>query len=298
MRIAIIDLGTNTFHILIVDTTIDGTFKEIYRKRVFVQLGEEGVKTLGDAALQRGFDTLKDFKQTIDELGVERTKANGTAALRTATNGPAFVQKVKAKIDLQIDTISGDKEAELIYYGVRQCVPMTDEAMLIMDIGGGSVEFIIANKHKAFWAQSFPIGVAVLFKQFHHSNPISKQEITAVRQYLNKILIPLKEALKQTPIHALIGASGTFEVIETIVVNESTERYSSIQSSDFYPIFKDILPLSLAERLTHRDIPTQRAELIIVALLLIDCTLEISASEQLLISSYAMKEGILWEMLN
>ena len=140
-RIAVIDLGTNTFHILIAEAQADHSFKDLHRQRFFVKLAEEGIETIGEAPLERGFKALTHFKNLIEELQVIKVKAIGTAALRTASNGPAFVQQVKEKLGFQIELISGDQEATFIHKGVSLAVPFKEQNYLLMDIGGGSVEY-------------------------------------------------------------------------------------------------------------------------------------------------------------
>ena len=145
MRVAVIDLGTNTFHLLIADIKNKGQFETLKRIRKYVYIGEEGVSILGDKPLQRAFETLTHFKQTSTEFEVDEIIAFGTAALRTASNSNDFISKVRDEIGIEIQLISGEKEADLIYLGTKKAIPPTSENFLIMDIGGGSVEFIIAN---------------------------------------------------------------------------------------------------------------------------------------------------------
>ena len=184
-RYAVIDLGTNTFHLLVAEQQADNNFKELYRKRFFVKLAEEGIETIGKASLKRGLAALQHFRQVISELQVDKVKAIGTAALRTASNGPAFIKQVKEELDLSIELITGNQEAAYIHQGVAMAVPFQANNYLLMDIGGGSVEFIIANKDKVHWAQSFPIGVGVLFKNFHQHEPILSTEITATKSFID-----------------------------------------------------------------------------------------------------------------
>jgi len=131
-RIAVIDLGTNTFHILIAEAQADHSFKDLHRQRFFVKLAEEGIETIGQAPLDRGFKALTHFKKLIEELQVTQIKAIGTAALRTASNGPAFVQQVKEKLGFQIELISGDQEATFIHKGVSLAVPFKEQNYLLM----------------------------------------------------------------------------------------------------------------------------------------------------------------------
>ncbi|MEN0005954.1 MAG: hypothetical protein AAF798_17520, partial [Bacteroidota bacterium] len=124
-RFAVIDLGTNTFHLLITEALPAGGFSEVYRERKFTQLAEEGIETIGAAALQRGLKALQHFKQQLTAHQVEQVRAFGTAALRTASNGPDFIRQVAEEIGIDIQLISGTEEARLIHLGVLQAVEFT-----------------------------------------------------------------------------------------------------------------------------------------------------------------------------
>lgn len=298
MRLAVIDLGTNTFHLLIVDKTPDGGFKKIIRKRFFIKLAEEGIQVIGKAPFERGLNALQSFKETLDEYKVSFVKAFGTAALRTASNGSEFIHQVLTKTGIEITLIPGDREAELIYKGVIEAVPISSTPELIMDIGGGSVEFIIANHSGILWSQSFPIGVAVLFHRFHHSDPISEKEKEILSQFLEKELAPVFNQLNKYSTSTLIGASGTFDVLENILCKEKQSLiHGNISVKDFHPFYQEIMRSSLAERIASDHIPNTRAEMIIVALFLINYVLSKTSIKNISISAYAMKEGMLKELI-
>ena len=297
-RYAIIDLGTNTFHLLVAEQQLDNSFKELYRKRYFVKLAEKGIETIGQASLQRGLVALQHFRQVIDKLQVKKVKAIGTAALRTATNGPAFVQQVKEELNISIELITGSQEAAYIHQGVAMAVPFQEENYLLMDIGGGSVEFIIANKETVHWAESFPIGVGVLYKKFHQHKPILPTEITAAKAFIDRFLNPLQKALQQFPASILVGASGTFEVLEFLLAKDKVHpTYAYVNVSDFHPFYQKIRQTTIEERLRLKEIPDTRADMIVVAVILIDYIINLVDIKQIIVSKYAMKEGILAELL-
>jgi exopolyphosphatase/guanosine-5'-triphosphate,3'-diphosphate pyrophosphatase len=296
-KIAVIDLGTNTFHLLIVNPSMDGSFTELYRERKYIKLGENGVEKIGEAPYARGVKALLEFSQILEKYAVDDIRVFGTAALRTASNGVQFVSEIKEKTNLDITLISGDEEARLIYLGVRQAISFGSDIGMIMDIGGGSVEFIIADAEKIYWAQSFPVGVSVLKNTFHENEPISPAEIDNVRKHLSQTLEPLKEVLKDYPVNNLIGASGTFDVLEMILVKEKiSDFHSEISAADFEPLYQNFLKTTLEERLQMPDLPRDRADMIIVALILIDYIVDLAKIEKITISAYAMKEGMLSEM--
>lgn len=298
-RYGVIDLGTNTFHLLIIEVNDSGNATELFRKRIFVKLAEEGIEKIGKQAYLRGLKALAHFKEILLQFQVQKLNAFGTAALRTASNGNEFVNDAKSQSGISIQLIPGEEEARLIHLGVTQAVEFGNEKGLIMDIGGGSVEFIIADKNEVFWAQSFPIGVAVLYNNFHQSEPINSDELSRLHTYLEEILSPLLEVLQHYHISYLIGASGTFDVLENILPNtKKTELSAMIESEKFYPIFQKILGMNMEERRADKDIPDTRADMIVVALILIEFIIKKISSTHIIVSAYAMKEGILWEMRN
>ncbi len=298
-RYGVIDLGTNTFHLLICEKQPDGDLTELARDRIFVNLGENGIQKIGPAPFQRALDALHRFKATIDQLKVEKIKAFGTAALRTASNGKQFIGQVKKETGIQIELIHGDEEARLIHLGVIQAVPLNNQNGLIMDIGGGSVEFIVANDREVIWAQSFPIGVSVLFKNFHKTDPIVPEEIHVLENHLKMILESLFEVLKKNETPVLIGASGTFDVLDILLSKQRISNFHSIvEVEDFFPLYRQLMKTSLPERLQMDGLPESRAEMIIVALILINLILKKANIQRISVSAYAMKEGMLHEMIN
>ena len=298
MKIAVVDLGTNTFNTLIAEKVDNQSFKEIYRERIHVNLASDGIEKMGDAPFQRGLEAMRFFAEKIKEQDAAKVRAIGTAALRTATNGVDFVAQVKKETGLSIEIIDGDEEARLIFDGVRLAYPFKNENELIVDVGGGSVEFIIANENGLVWEQSFPIGVAVLRNRFHQQEPIRKEDIAAIYTYFDQILLPLFAALKKYPVSQLIGSSGTFDVLENIFVLEKTHllhSFISIENTkDFY---ESVKYKTLEERFAMPEVPDSRATMIVVAMILIQYVVEKCQIEQIITSSYAMKEGIMKRLL-
>lgn len=297
-RYGVIDLGTNTFHLLIVEKLPNGNTDEVFRKRVFVKLASAGIQAIGPAPFQRGLNAMVHFHQVLEKYQVKNIRAIGTAALRTASNGNEFVQLIAQKTGIGIQLIDGTEEARLIFQGVKEAYPLKEDKILIMDIGGGSVEFIIANQSGIKWSQSFPIGVAVLFKSFHKNDPISSTEIQEINRELTQILCPLFDALKQHAVDKLIGASGTFDVLELFLSKENNASlYATIPVASYTDFSKKIIFTTVADRLKLQRLPDSRADLIVVALVLIDFIVKAANIHTIITSPYAMKEGVLAEMI-
>jgi len=299
-KLGVIDIGTNTFHLLIVnwDTQKD-TFSQILRKRVFVKLGTANLGFIDAKAYQRGLVTLKEFKILLLENNCEKYFAFGTSAIRNASNADLFCQDVMETTGIEIQKISGNREAELIYKGIQLSFPFDNTPSMIMDIGGGSVEFIIANQERVFYAASFKIGVGVLSKKFHTIDPIPSDKIASLKEFLNNELAPLCEKLKVHMPQILIGASGTFDVLESILPRHPLSSTANIlDTSNLLAFSIDVMAKTIEQRKKIEGIPDTRADLIVVALILINFVLEKHTFDQLVVSKYSMKEGMLSEMMN
>ena len=293
---AVIDLGTNTFHLLIAAVEDDDRVREVYRERIFVKLASEGIDTIGPAPFQRGITALRHFADEIRKHRVDRVTAIGTAALRTASNGEVFVRTAELETGIVIRLIPGDLEAELITRGVLAALPPLRERILIMDIGGGSTEFILASEAGVHWRQSFPIGVAVLQRKFHHSDPIDEGEIRALDEYLTRTLVPLRDILREYPTGHLVGAAGTFDVLAELLRDESGEAHPTshrLNLAGLEDLHFRLIASTLEERLDMDGVPVERVDLIVVAMLLIRFIMELAKVDRITVSDYAMKEGIL-----
>ncbi len=296
MRKAVIDLGTNTFHLLIADVGADGQLTEVYRERQFVKLASAGIATIGEAPFARGLAALRHYRKQIDAHAADTVQAIGTAALRTASNGHEFLQRAQEEAGIAIQLISGDEEARLITQGVLLALPPLEDRILIMDIGGGSTEFIIADQQGVHWRQSFPIGVSVLFTGFHHSDPITTAEVTALEHHLQQQLTPLAAALQQWPTHHLVGAAGTFDVLAEALRDPMARPHPTSHAltlQEFPALFQKITSATFAERLAMQGIPEQRADMIVVAMYLLRFVFRLAGIQRVTVSDYALKEGVM-----
>ena len=169
-RVAIIDLGTNTFLLLIAERA-KGSYQIIHQHRIASKIGLGGINggVITPEAVERAILALKEFRTTMDAWKVNRSFAYGTSAIRNAKNRLEFIHQIKTETHIEVKIISGEEEAELICLGVRQAVSLGKDKALIVDIGGGSVECIIANATDIFWKRSFEIFPADVARQFQNS---------------------------------------------------------------------------------------------------------------------------------
>jgi exopolyphosphatase/guanosine-5'-triphosphate,3'-diphosphate pyrophosphatase len=295
MRVAIIDLGTNTFSLLIVDIN-DADYKIVHHAKEPVKLGEGGI-TIGKiapAAFQRGVNAMRHLYAVILKEKVDTIKAIATSAVREASNKNEFLAEIKKLTGIDINVISGDEEAELIYFGNRMAVDMADETCLIMDIGGGSNEFIIANGSTIFWKQSFKLGVARLLEMFNPENPIGDFTLQSIINYLQTELKPLLIEIKKHPVKRLIGSAGVFESVLHMIGKENIVNGKTcydISIKDYLSISHKTVHSTAEERMNMKGLISMRRDMIVLSFILIDFILDNTKLESISLSTYSLKEG-------
>lgn len=298
-RFAVIDLGTNTFHLLIAGRKSDHDFIEIYRERFYVRLGKDGINQISKSAIKRALDAMRKFRQIIDLFEAIEVRAFATAAFRSASNADILIHRILREFNIPVEIISGDEEARLIFEGVKYGQGLQRDQNLIMDIGGGSVEFIIGSKKGISWSTSLAIGASILKNKFHRSEPISAMELCELRLLLKKELAPLRTAIESRQFNTLIGSSGTFDVLaEALQPIKVIDKCQVLSVQDFHVFKEQIIQLNFEERSALKSIPENRADLIVVALILLDEVLALNPEFKfLLVSPYALKEGMIAEMI-
>lgn len=299
---AIIDLGTNTFHLLIAELVSDSVV-EHHKLQIPVKIGEGGInnQTIAPAAFERGMNALKTFREILNRFEIGHVTAFGTSAIRDASNGNEFIQQAANLYQIHIEAITGEQEAALIYEGVRRSFTLPSANVLVMDIGGGSVEFIIGNKDNILWKHSYPIGAARLIERFHHHDPISDEEIITLQSYLIHNLRLLYDALKQYPATVLIGSAGSFETLVAVLKEDLSKTIQPISPHaydiplDGFQEFVNLMTtLKSEERSALHGMADFRVEMIVVAAILMDVIVKRFDMQRLIASSYSLKEGMLF----
>lgn len=302
MRKAVIDLGTNTFHLFIVEIN-EKELKALYKEKIAVKIGQNGISQgkIAPDAMKRALHTLMIYKSLIDQFEVEEVMGIATSAIRNAQNGQELVDKILDQTGIKIEVISGAREAELIFKGVKAAMNIGSNNQLIMDIGGGSVEFIIGNNEELLWKQSFEIGAQRLLDQFHKTDPMPKESLEEIFEFLDRELAPLRAAIKAYRPQSLIGCSGTFDTLCEIYKAENglaTSPNNTVQSLPFdayRDIHRDLLIKNKQERLAIPGMVSMRVDMIVVASCLISYVTEHLQTVKIMASSYALKEGLLYE---
>lgn len=299
MRAAIIDLGTNTFNLLIYEPSKDKGFEIIHSERMSVGLGLGGINEnkIAQDAQERALKVLIEYKNTASEFGVKKINAFGTSALRDATNKSEFLSIVEKATGIKVEVIDGLREAELIYKGVKS-VHQFRNSSCIMDIGGGSTEFIFVDKNGDIdYVESCNIGVARIIQKFDLADPLNHTDEEKIVNFLNE---NTTATLRKMKAKTLIGASGSFDTFLNLTGREQTSEIKSqaFDQKKFISILKRVKKSTQEERNNQDIIIEIRKKMIHIAAFKILWAIKTFGIEESFVSPASLKEGVVYSLEN
>ena len=306
-RVAAIDLGTNSFHMIIVEESKEKGILEIDRVKDMICIGRGSISTkmLDEEAMQSGVAALKNFLVLAGQHGVapENVIAFATSAIREAKNRYDFLRRIKEETGLKVKIISGKEEAEFIYYGVRNAVKLGKTADLIFDIGGGSVEFVLVNHKGVQLLESRKIGVARMRERFVTTEPIAANEIKMLEQFFSAEMVSAVEKASELKVTRAIASSGTAQNIARMICSMNGRESdvllnnSSFSRKEFQALYKAVIPLDAAGRRKMTGLDEKRVDLIVPGLILVDMIFRLFKLQEIVISDSALREGMVLHYL-
>ena len=301
-KIAIIDLGTNTCNLLIAEYQAK-SYQILYQGKEVVKLGKNGIdkNLLTEEGLERAILSIRKHQERISNFNVFEVLIIATSAIREATNKDWFQQQIKANTGLELQIISGEKEAQLIFDGVKMAFGKIDDHSLILDIGGGSNEFILTQNNEPIWKQSFPLGMARVIEQIPPSDPITPEEIEKINDWFNSRLEQLWNRLKNIQVPLLIGCSGAFDTLVDLIdqtdPGTKTRIKQEIEMDDFSRIYEILIKSSTSERMRMKGMESIRIEMIVPSVLFIKLIVDRLNIQKIVQTDYALREGVLYERI-
>lgn len=298
-NIAVIDLGSNTFHLVISRVKLGSSeYSIIHRQRIFSYLSRDGIEYLSEETISDCISHFGDLYNICIDHQVQEIRAIGTSALRSASNAGKFLDAIYDMFKIQIEVIDGNRESELIYKGLSQSKIDHCQVHLMIDIGGGSVEFIIAYQQRILFSQSYNIGISVIKNQFRKTDPISDNENNMLFLWLDRMLSDLLEKCDQYKPLTLIGASGPFEIIESYCKIESQPEGNHVVKETVILVAEEIIKSTINERIQLDYMPESRGDLSRESMLIVSYLYNrIQSLEGLIISPYTLKEGLLSDII-
>jgi exopolyphosphatase/guanosine-5'-triphosphate,3'-diphosphate pyrophosphatase len=211
VRLAVVDIGTNSTRLLIADVSPDGALTQRHRESIVTRLGDrvDATGRLQDDAIERVFDTLRRYRGLIDGHGATATTAVLTSAVRDAANGAQFTARVRDDYGLDARTIGGDEEAALTFAGATSERPDNGEQLVVVDIGGGSTEFVIGRDGVVEFHVSTQAGVVRQTERHLHGDPPPRGEVDALRREVAQIIAGNVPAQARREVSRAIAVAGT-----------------------------------------------------------------------------------------
>ena len=302
-RVAAVDLGTNTFNLLIAESQQGRLGRRVLVEEFPVKLGEGGINEgyIAPEAFRRGLQTLKHIAGLLDNYQTVQVLAYATSAIRSAANGGDFISAALQETGIQIVPVDGDREAELIYKGVRAGTQL-NRPSLIVDIGGGSVELILCDEQKIHWKKSYPIGAARLRERYHQTDPADPADIEQLYHHLDETLADFAAECRVFRPVQLIGSAGAFETFEAILTHRSGQTKPDGASYLFEKDeLEDLLDFLIGSTKQQREnlpgLIAFRVDMIVMAAALTKYLMHRTRVEKVLLSTYSLKEGMLSELI-
>ena len=304
-RIAAIDIGTNSFHLLVaaVDPKLR-TFRIIQAEKATTRLGERDPETgeLTAAAMQRGLETLRQFRDLAASHRVEQIVTAATSAVREAPNGRDFLQTILDDLGMEVDLVSGPEEARLIYLGVLSGMPFGDRPHLLLDIGGGSTELILADGRDARALTSTRVGAVRLQRDFVRDDPMPPQRRSFLQAFIQGSLEPAVDKVRrrikpgETPV--LVATSGTAMAIGSLAASEEERLPRKLHGyrvtrQSLNQVVDRLITMTPAQRRELAPINDRRAEIIVPGALILQTTMKMLGVEEFVLSERALREGLI-----
>ena len=304
-RIAAIDIGTNSFHLLVaaVDPKLR-TFRIIQAEKATTRLGERDPETgeLTAAAMQRGLETLRQFRDLAASHRVEQIVTAATSAVREAPNGRDFLQTILDDLGMEVDLVSGPEEARLIYLGVLSGMPFGDRPHLLLDIGGGSTELILADGRDARALTSTRVGAVRLQRDFVRDDPMPPQRRSFLQAFIQGSLEPAVDKVRrrikpgETPV--LVATSGTAMAIGSLAASEEERPPRKLHGyrvtrQSLNQVVDRLITMTPAQRRELAPINDRRAEIIVPGALILQTTMKMLGVEEFVLSERALREGLI-----
>lgn len=293
---AVIDLGSNSFHLLIADCkNREISIIDRYSKKIQLAEGLATSGRLSSAAMERGIACLQEFLNLLQQHPVEKLRVVATQAVRQASNSEQFIRQVKA-LGLEVEVISGPREAELIYYGITATLPPTDDNRLIIDIGGASTEIAIGNRHRVAVTESLAMGCVAWRDKFFSNGMRFSESLARARAAARAIIEPVRNELIKHGWAEVYASSGSAKMLRAIA--QANNWSAEVISADaLHRIESAIADCDHHTAIQLAGLKTDRQDLLAPGLSIMMALMDSLGFDELKYSKTALREGVLQELI-
>ena len=305
MRIAAIDIGTNSIHMIVVKVRPDLSFEVIDREKDMVRLGAGGLdgRNLTPSAMTAALQTLAKFKRLAESNKVDEIIAAATSATREAENGGDFIAEVARQTGIRIKVISGTEEARLIHLAAGYGVDVGGSTAAVIDIGGGSVEITLGTASHLTLGRSFKTGVIRLTEHFVKTDPLSPRDERRLVKHLNRMMGGYLEQIAKTGFDRVIGTSGTILSLGALALTDEGGppedlRNQRVTAKSLRRLRKNLVAADIEERLHMPGLDPRRADLSVAGSVLLDTILRGLGAEDITLCDLALREGLVLDYVH
>ena len=303
VRLAAIDLGSNSVHMVIADVSPDGRIQVVDRVKEMVRLGRRAFTTgaLTSETTELAERTVTTFGRLARARHVQRLRAVATSAVREARNGTGFVRRLQRETGMPVEVISGLDEARLIFRAVRHAMGLEGGPYLLVDVGGGSVELTLVEDGQALWMRSVPLGVARLTERFLPTDPPTGRQVRALERHLDRSIGDLLDRARRRGVVAAIGTSGTINTLAAMARatrGEDTGRLHGAEATreEIRALRRRILASDAGVRSELPGMDAKRVDLMPAAAVIVDFIVTRARVPHLTVCGWALREGVLLEL--
>jgi exopolyphosphatase / guanosine-5'-triphosphate,3'-diphosphate pyrophosphatase len=307
MRIAAIDIGTNSIHMIVVRVRPDLSFEVVDREKEMVRLGAGGLdgRSLTPTAMTTAMQTLAKFRRLADSHKVDEIVAAATSAIREADNGGDFIADVGRQTGIKIRVISGTEEARLIHMAAVYGVHMGGTPAVVIDIGGGSIEVTLGTASTLTHARSFKLGVIRLTERFVRTDPLSGRDERRLVKYINKEIGQYLDTIAERRFDRVIGTSGTILSLGAVALSENSGvvrdeqlRNQRVPAKAIHRLRKRLSAIELEARLQLPGLDPRRADIAVAGSILLDSVLKRLGADDITLCDLALREGLVLDYIH
>lgn len=302
MKVAVIDLGTNTCNLLIAEINSQ-EYKIVHQSKQLIQLGDKDIRNnrISDEAVERAEKCFNHFKNIINQYEAEKVRIVSTSAVRDAGNKIEILERLCNQTGWIVKVLSGNQEAQLIFEGALLALEKLEKPTVILDIGGGSNELILAEQNSISWKESKPTGMARVINQFALSDPLKPEELRILQEFFCARHATAIEKFREKKANTLVGCSGAFDTIADIIdeVNpgEKQRRKQEIPLARFNMVYESLVNSTRGERAQMKGMDMVRVDLIVPAVIFIKQLIAQTGISEIIQTDYALAEGVLFELM-
>lgn len=305
MRVAAIDLGSNSFHMLVVEVLGPTSFETVLAEKMMIQLGKKALVSgrLDPETMESGLQSLDEFRRMALARRVERTIAVATSAIREAENGKEFLQRARERSGMSVRVISGREEGRLVHLAVSRHIDLNKNRALIVDLGGGSVELTVANARRIYYSSSHKLGFLRLHGRFVSSDPVTKSEERLLATFIKDSLAAPISHIRKQHIDQVIVTSGSATTLLRVAQQRRGEKNGTPHPSttvglhEIRALLGEMVRLPAMECAKRFDLDPLRAEYFPTALLCLDSLLEGVGAKEITVCPIALREGLIYDFL-